>query len=82
LVSALWALEKILMLRQEDSLQVIYENIENLHKDKEKELLADLEKRTGIKIKRYQIVKIDFLRDVAQIIIFFDVNGQKKQEKP
>jgi hypothetical protein len=81
LVGALWALERILMLRQEDSLQVIYENIENLHKDKENELLADLEKRTGIKIKRYQIEKIDFLRDVAQIIIFFDVNGQKKQDK-
>jgi len=78
LIGAIWILEKVLMLRQEDSLQVIYENIENLHKDKEKELLADLEKRTGIKIKRYQIEKIDFLRDVAQIIIFFDVNGQKK----
>ncbi|HKI87432.1 MAG TPA: DUF4956 domain-containing protein [Draconibacterium sp.] len=80
LVGALWALEKILMLRQEDSLQVIYENIENLHKERESELLADLEKRTGIKIKRYQIEKIDFLRDVAIIIIYFDVNGQKKRD--
>lgn len=77
LVGALWTLEKVLMLRQEDSLQVIYENIENLHKDKENELLSDLEKRTGIKIKRYQIIKIDFLRDVAQITIYFDVNNQK-----
>lgn len=76
LVGVLWALEKILMLRQEDSLLVIYENIENLHKDKEKELLEDLRKRTGIKIKRYKIEKIDFLRDVAQITIVFDVNGQ------
>jgi len=76
LVGVLWALEKILMLRQEDSLLIIYENIENLHKDKEEELLADLRKRTGIKIKRYKIEKIDFLRDVAQITIVFDVNGQ------
>ena len=80
LVGALWVLEKVLMLRQEDSLEVIYENIENMHKDREKELLADLEMRTGIKIKRYQIEKIDFLRDVAQITIFFDVNGQKKRD--
>ena len=80
LIGAIWILEKVLMLRQEDSLQVIYENIENLHKDKESELLADLESRTGIKIKRYQIEKIDFLRDVAIIIIFFDVNGQKKRD--
>ena len=81
LVGALWTLEKVLMLRQEDSLLVIYENIENLHKTKEKELVADLEKRTGIKIKRYQIEKIDFLRDVAQIMIYFDVKNSIKQEK-
>lgn len=80
LVGALWTLEKVLTLRQEDSLQIIYENIENLHKDKEKELLADLEKRTGIKIKRFQIEKIDFLRDVAQIMIYFDVRNSNKQE--
>ncbi len=84
LVGTLWILEKALMLRQEDSLLVVYENIENLHKEKEEELLLDLEKRTGIKIKRYHIQKIDFLRDVAQITIFFDVKGQnsKREVKP
>jgi hypothetical protein len=81
LVGTLWVLEKVLMLRQEDSLLVIYENIENLHKDKEAELLLDLEKRTGIKIKRYHIIKIDFLRDVAQITIFFDVKGQNSKRE-
>lgn len=80
LVGSLWVLEKVLMLRQEDSLQIIYENIENLHKDKEDELLADMENRTGIKIKRYRIDKIDFLRDVARITIYFDVNGASKKE--
>ncbi len=78
LIGTLGALEKVLLMRQEDSLQVIYENIENIHKDKEDELLLDLENRTGIKIKRYQIDKIDFLRDVARITIFFDVNHSKK----
>ena len=81
LVGTLWVLEKALMLRQEDSLLVVYENIENLHKDKEEELLDDLRKRTGIKIKRYHIKKIDFLRDVAQIVIFFDVKGQNSKRE-
>ena len=81
LVGALWALERVLMLRQEDSLLVTYEIIENLHKNKEAELIKDLEKRTGVVIKRYKIDKIDFLRDVAQIIIFFDINSQQKQEE-
>ena len=80
LIGAIWALEKILMMRQENSVVIIYENIENLHKSKEKELLLDLEKRTGVKIKRYQIDKMDFLRDTAWITIFFDNNGQSKRE--
>jgi len=80
LVGALWILEHILMLRQEDSLQVIYENIENIHEDKEAELIADLEKRTGIKIRRYRIDKVDFLRDVARITIWFYVNGSSKKK--
>ncbi len=79
LIGTLGALEKVLLMRQEDSLQIVYEIIENLHKDKEKELLQDLEKRTGIVIKRYQIDRIDFLRDVARITIFFDVNGSKNK---
>ncbi len=81
LVGTLWALEKALLLRQEDSLVVIYENIENLHRDREEELIIDLEKRTGIKIKRYQIKRIDFLRDVARITIFFDVKGQNSKRE-
>ncbi|MFW6277660.1 MAG: DUF4956 domain-containing protein, partial [Prolixibacteraceae bacterium] len=81
LVGTLGLLEKILMLRQEDSLRVIYENIENLHKDREKELIADLEKRTGIKIKRYQVNRIDFLRDVARITIYFDINGDSSKRE-
>jgi len=78
LIGTLGALEKILLMRQEDSLQIIYENIQNLHKEKEEELLQDLESRTGIIIKRYRIDKIDFLRDIARITIYFDINSPKK----
>ena len=80
LVGALFILELILMLRQEESLQITYENIENIHAEKEAELLADIEKRTGIKIRRYRIDKVDFLRDVARITIYFYVNGSNKSK--
>ena len=40
--------------------------------------MADLVARTGINIKRIEVERIDFLRDVAIIYIFFDVNGTKK----
>jgi len=80
MIGALWALEKILMMRQENSVVIVYENIDNLHREKEKDLLLDLEKRTGVKIKRYQIDKMDFLRDVAWITIYFENNRQSKRE--
>ncbi|MGQ7870893.1 DUF4956 domain-containing protein [Sunxiuqinia sp. sy24] len=72
LVGGLYFLERILMLRQEYSLEIRYERIENIHRLKEEELINDLRERTGIEIKRYEINKIDFLRDIANITIYFD----------
>jgi len=78
IVVGLYILEKILNLRQEISYRIIYEKIENVQAGREEELLADLKLRTGKNIKRFEIERIDFLRDVAYINIFFDVNGTKK----
>jgi predicted nucleic-acid-binding protein len=78
IVGLLYVLEKILHLRQEIMYQVLYEKIENVQGGKEEELLADLKQRTGKNIKHYQVERIDFLRDVAYINIFFDLNGKNK----
>jgi len=80
IVGGLYILEKILNLRQELSYRILYEKIENVQSGREEELLADLKLRTGINIKRFEIVRIDFLRDVAYINIYFDINGNKKTE--
>ncbi len=63
------------MLKQEGSVKLIYERIENIHIDSEEALMEDLRNRTGINIKRYEIGKIDFLRDIAEITLFFNING-------
>jgi hypothetical protein len=85
IVAAMWGLEKILNLRQEASLRIIYEKIENLHTLNKLELTKDLETRTGVKIKRFEILEINFLRDIAIIMIYHDITGQngnsKNQEK-
>ena len=79
IVVGLYILEKILNLRQELSYRIVYEKIENVQVGKEEELLADLKLRTGIDIKRFEVQRIDFLRDVAIIYIFFDINGRKNE---
>jgi hypothetical protein len=66
------------ILRQEISQYIIYEKIENLHADKKEELMADLKERTGINIKRIEVERIDFLRDTANITIFYDVIGTSR----
>lgn len=78
IIVGIYILEKILNLRQEISYRIIYEKIENLNADRKDELMADLRARTGIDIKHYEIERIDFLRDVAYINIFFDINGHHK----
>jgi len=76
IIFGLWMLEKRLMLKQEGSVRLIYEKIENIHLENEETLLEDLKDRTGINIKRFEISKIDFLRDIAEITLYFNINGQ------
>lgn len=75
IVFGLYLLEKRLKLKQEGSIRMIYEKIENVHETKKDVLLSDLKERTGINITRFEIQKIDFLKDVAHIVLYFNVNG-------
>ncbi|HRV96369.1 MAG TPA: DUF4956 domain-containing protein [Anaerolineae bacterium] len=36
------------------------------------QLLADLQERTGLPVKRVEVGKIDFLRDTAELKIYYD----------
>ena len=39
--------------------------------DRREELIADLKKRTGINVIRVEVRRIDFLRDTANLRIFY-----------
>jgi hypothetical protein len=69
--SLVYGFEKIWFLKHESNRIVMYEKIDLIKPEKRHELLADLQERTGLKINRINIIKIDFLRDVAQIQIYF-----------
>jgi hypothetical protein len=76
IIFGLWFLENRLKLKQEQSIRLIYEKIENIQTQSKEKLLADLKERTGINIKRFEIQKIDFLRDVVEITLYFNTNEQ------
>jgi len=59
------------LMKQETVKTIIYEKIENIKPENAAIMKADLEARTGLKIVRFEVGKIDFLRDTAQVRIFF-----------
>jgi len=73
-----YGLEKLWLLTHESRKNIVYEKIELIVPEKKEELLADLKDRTGMDIIRFEINKIDFLRDVANISIFYYDNNESK----
>lgn len=66
-----YLLEYVFLLRHEVTKIINYEKIELIKPEKRKELIEDLEKRTGLKINRIEIGRIDFLKDSARIKIYY-----------
>ena len=66
-----YGLENIWLLKHESRRTVIYEKIELIKPENHQQLLEDLCNRTGLNIHRFEIGRVDFLRDTARIRIFF-----------
>ncbi|MCB0762046.1 MAG: DUF4956 domain-containing protein [Flavobacteriales bacterium] len=81
IVGATYALEKVWLLRHESQKIIIFEKIELIKPDRRSELIEDLESRTGIKINRVEIGKVDFLRDTAQVFIYFYEDEQQADSR-
>ena len=73
----LWVLERDWGFRYQSSKQIVYEKIELIRPDRRLELQADLEQRTGLKIKRIAIGKVDFLRDTASLTIYYNDQAEE-----
>lgn len=66
-----YLLESKVLMKKEITKIIMYENIELIKPEKNAELVADLEKRMGVKINHVTIGKIDFLRDSAMIHVYY-----------
>lgn len=66
-----YLLESNIFMKKENVKTILYENIELIKEGKDVELLADLKHRTGFNVHRYSVHKIDFLKDAAQIKIYY-----------
>lgn len=67
-----YGLEKLWLIKHESSKLIIYEKLNLIKEERYDELIRDLQERTGIrKINRVDIGKINFLRDICEITIYY-----------
>jgi hypothetical protein len=62
--------------REQHQMNVKYEKIELIRREKREEMLADLKERTGLNVQDFEVLKINFLRDVAEIRITYQSPGE------
>lgn len=69
-VLAIWICEKHLKAKSRKLVQ--YDRIELIVPERREELIADLEKRLGIKVLEVEVGSVDMLRDMAMLRVTYD----------
>ena len=56
----------------EENKTIIYEKIDLIKPEKKEDMIKDLRNRTGLPVHEFKVDKIDFLRDIANITIYYN----------
>lgn len=59
-------------IRNEAFRIVVYDKIELTKQEHQSELIQDLKERTGLEINRIEVTRIDFIRNIARIKIYYN----------
>ena len=70
IILAVWLCE--MHLKTNPTKLIQYDRIELITPDRHEELIADLEKRLGLKVVKVDIGSVDFLRDMAMIRVTYE----------
>ena len=73
LIALIMTVEGRRLLRHTSAKLVIYEKINLITPDKRAEMIADLEKRLGHKVNKVEVGHVDFLRDVAFVKVYYEL---------
>ena len=64
--------EHYLIAKKEGCKFVQYDNVELITPERREELIADLEKRLGLKVLRVEVGAVDFIKDLAMLRVYYD----------
>lgn len=70
-IVSIWLCESKLLISHYSYKVIKYDNVNLITPDKREELIADLEKRTGLKIEKVEVGSIDFLKDAAIVKMYY-----------
>lgn len=74
-IFSIWICESKLLISHYSYKVIKYDNVNLITLDKRDELIADLEKRTGLKIEKIEVGAIDFLKDGVIIKMYYKSNS-------
>lgn len=78
LIAFTYALDGNWLVRNELVKTIQYENIELIKPENYNSLIDDLKKRTGLNIHRASVNRIDFLKDIAVVKIYYYEDSMPK----
>jgi hypothetical protein len=64
-------IERVLFLKNEVKKNIVYDNLEFVKPINKSKLMEDLENKTGLKINRVSVGKIDYKSSVAMVTVFY-----------
>lgn len=76
IIAVIFVLEYVWLIKHETRKTINYDRIDLIHSDHYIAMKEDMEKRTGLQINRFEVGKIDFLNDTAQVRIYYYADEQ------
>ena len=75
-IALTYGLEYLWLIKHETRKTIVYERIDLIKPEHYNEMMKDLQERTGLSINRFEVGKINFLDDTAQVRIFYYADDQ------
>ena len=76
IAALIWLFETFVLRANLASKLILYDRIELITPERREELLADLQKRTGLNITKIKVGSVDFLKDSAVLKIEYENGGE------
>ncbi|MFK7951159.1 MAG: DUF4956 domain-containing protein [Saprospiraceae bacterium] len=73
-VVAIYIVESTVLKQKELKMLIKYEKVDNIHFTDDEAFLADLKERLGINVTRYEISKVNYLRNTADIEVYYTID--------